>query len=749
MDYKFNIGSAILLIDLKTNVINLAKVNERYPIEFYDLMLNCTNKNIKQNLDKFINYVYTEFGDAIEVSENVKKDFKYSQVNIKSYFDFDSKVIKSKVEYYKNDLPCKNKNNLSTSDKNFINKYNYVLQSLGFDDDNKISDEDQIFNFLTMDFSVLKKYSEVYMSESLMNKKVITFKKPTLKIQHESNLIDVIMQDSEYSDEELYQILKAIKVKKKFVLLKNDSIVDLSTPEATRFLEVVDDLNLDEKELNKPKALPLYDAFKLAKEDNVEFDEYLENVIKDIANFKNYEIALPKLKAKYRTYQIEGFKWLSILTKYSLGGILADDMGLGKSLQIIMLLVSNNVEKPSLIVCPKSLVFNWSNEFEKFESKLKICSIFGASKDRETIINKIKKDKKVIYITSYDSLRNDIDLYNNLDFNFLILDEGQYIKNNEALKSKSVKTIKSDHRFVLTGTPLENSILDLWSIFDFLMPNYFENLHAFRTDFTQKGEDFIKATAIKVSPFILRRTKGDVLKDLPPKFERVITTEMKTSQRKLYDSISLQAKNVLNNDGKAFDVLSIFTRLRQICVHPSTYIDDYDGGSGKIESLKEIVTEYVNNGHKILIFSQFVRALNIVEKELQDLKIKYFKLTGDTSGEDRIKMSNAFNQDNSEEKVFLISLKAGGTGLNLIGADTIIHLDPWWNVAVENQASDRAHRIGQKNNVEVIRLIAENTIEQKVIELQNKKKDLVDKLISDDDSSISKLSLDDIKFILS
>lgn len=746
---KIFLGRTIFLLDTKNKVINLEKNSDESSYQLSLVMFKLKGKSIKNNLNKFINFVYIDNFIKINVDEEIKDQFVLSKLSIKTYFDYSNKKITCECQYFRNDKQLINKNEFLNSDFYIISKVNNLLYSLGFID-NVMDKEDDIYNFLTLDLTQLKKYSEVFLSDSLANKKVTKFKSPKVYLQHESNLVEVFLNESKYTDEELYQIIKGIRKNKKFVLLKNDTIVDLTNQESKQFIKLVDDLSLNEKELNKPKTLPLYNAFKLYGDESIKFDDYLTNVIQEIASFKNQNFELPKLNVDYRNYQIEGYKWLKTLSKYSLNGILADDMGLGKSLQIIMLLVSEKANKPTLIVCPKSLIFNWINEFNKFDSNMVVKPIYGSSSDRHEIISSIKEDERVVYITSYDSLRNDHESYKEIKFNYMIIDEGQYIKNIDALKSKTVKEINSEHRFALTGTPLENSILDLWSIFDFLMPNYFENLQEFKQRYTSEGDDFVKIVSKKIAPFILRRSKNDVLKDLPPKFERVISTDLNDEQRKIYDSVCLEAKNIMENSKNGtFEVLSFFTRLRQICVDPSTYISNYLGGSGKIDSLLELTSTYLKEGHKILIFSQFVKALEIIETKFKEMNISYFMLTGKTDVKDRLKMVDEFNNERSKEKVFLISLKAGGTGLNLIGADTIIHLDPWWNVAIENQASDRAHRIGQVKNVEVIRLIASDTIEQKVIELQNKKKDLIDKLISDDDSSITKLSKEDIQFILS
>ena len=457
---------------------------------------------------------------------------------------------------------------------------------------------------------------------------------------------------------------------------------------------------------------------------------------------------MPSLNATLRPYQIDAFKWLNVVYKNQVGGVLADDMGLGKTLETISFIKSLNINKPILIVAPTSLIFNWMNEFEKFSENEKIIPLYGNANERKKLIQSIDPDKKISYITSYDSLRNDIENYKDIHFDLVILDEAQFIKNTQAKKTQSVKTLNAEHRLVLTGTPIENSVLDLWSIFDFLMPGYLPSLEDFKS-LSERDPNYLKVIKKSVAPFILRRVKQDVLKDLPNKYEVIVSCEMKEEQRKTYDAFKKIAADTLNSgDNKSvFSVLPYLMRLRQTCITPSLFVDNFKGESGKLNSLYNIVDEEIDNGNKILIFSQFVEALNIIESHLKNEGIQYFKITGQTPSKERLEICSTFNVNN-KYKVCIISLKAGGTGLNLTGANVVIHLDPWWNYAVEEQASDRAHRIGQIRNVKVIKLICENSIEQRVIELQNMKKEIVKQVVSSDDSSITNLTKDDIKFIL-
>ena len=702
-------------------------------------VLNFFNKHqdvdISPILDQFKNQVFSRNSHLIDVAPERKQDFKLSIVRINSYFDYEEKQIIVKEKFEKEGVEV---TELEPLDMDKYKLYQDYLKMLGFNEEGRLTDDGQILSFFRMDFSHLRSLSTVYLSESISKKQLVSVTNQNFRITYKSGLMELFLEESEFSEEELNEIIKALRKKKKYVILEGDKIVDLDNKEAKEFIDTVEDFKLEGGELHKKKQVPMTTAIKaLAHQNNCHVDKYLKNMIEDLRSFKNADLALPKLEAKLRTYQREGFNWLSILSRYGLGGVLADDMGLGKTLQVIATIKADKTQKPSLIVCPKSLVFNWKSEFNKFDGQTEVVEIFGL--DRSKVIEKIDYEKKVVYITSYDSLRSDEAKYTG-QFCYLVLDEAQYIKNVFAQKTQSVKKLDAMHKFALTGTPIENSVVDLWSIFDFILPGYLEDLKYF------KGAEH-DAIRRKIAPFVLRRTKEDVLSDLPAKYERILSTEMSKAQRKVYEAERLKASKMLEEGGKAFDILPYLTRLRQICIDPSMYLETFTELSSKLELLKTMIPEYLANGHRILIFSQFVKALNSMEAVLKALGIPYYLLTGDTKAKDRISMMNDFNEGLGVD-VFLISLKAGGTGLNLTGADTVIHLDPWWNVAAEDQADDRTHRIGQKRNVEVIKLIAEDSIEQRVIELQEIKKNIIDKVISNDDSSVVNATLEDIAFIL-
>lgn len=416
---------------------------------------------------------------------------------------------------------------------------------------------------------------------------------------------------------------------------------------------------------------------------------------------------------------------------------------------------NSNIKRASLVVCPSSLSLNWQKEANKFTEELKTLVIRGTLNERKSRIAEI--DNYDLVITSYDLLKRDIELYKEKDYNFryIIADEAQYLKNSNTQNAKSIKKIKADTRYALTGTPIENSLSELWSIFDYIMPGYLFTYKNFKQVYEtpivkDNDEKVMKKLKMLIEPFILRRNKKEVLTELPDKTITVLNNEMYEEQRNIYMNYLVQAKqelaeqiNINGFEKSHIQILAALTRLRQICCHPSLFIEGYRDGSSKLDQCMEIVEDAVNGNHKILLFSGYTSMFEIIEKELKQRKIKYFKLTGSTKVDERIELVDEFNE-NPEIKVFLISLKAGGTGLNLTGADMVIHYDPWWNLSAENQATDRAYRIGQKNNVQVYKLITTNSIEEKIYDLQQKKAELIDNMLDTKTSFINKLSKDDI-----
>ena len=432
----------------------------------------------------------------------------------------------------------------------------------------------------------------------------------------------------------------------------------------------------------------------------------------------------------------------------------------GKTLQMLAVILSYvNKEgknaKPSLVVCPSSLTLNWLGECNKFTPTLKACVISGNAQEREKKISKIENYNLVI--TSYDSLKRDIEFYNqkSYQFKYMIADEAQYIKNNNTQNAKAIKQIMAITKFASTGTPIENSLSELWSIFDYIMPGYLFKYRKFKELYETpivKDNNQEKMNSLKrmIEPFILRRIKKEVLTELPDKTVTILYNEMQEEQEKVYLAYLAKSKKEVAEEIKLngfensqIKILALLMRLRQICCHPSLFLEDYNGESSKLTQCIEVMEDAIASGHKILLFSGYTSMFEMIEKELKNKNISYLKLTGQTKVADRINLVDKFNEDESI-KVFLISLKAGGTGLNLTGADMVIHYDPWWNLSAENQATDRTYRIGQKNNVQVYKLITKNSIEEKIYELQQKKAKLIDNMLSTQSTFINQLSKEDI-----
>ena len=407
------------------------------------------------------------------------------------------------------------------------------------------------------------------------------------------------------------------------------------------------------------------------------------------------------------------------------------------------------------MVSPSSLTLNWQNEARKFANELKTVVIRGTLQERKRLIEEIENYDLVI--TSYDLLKRDIELYKekNYTFKYIIADEAQYLKNSNTKNAKAIKEIKAETRYALTGTPIENSLAELWSIFDFIMPGYLFTYRKFKNIYEtpivkEEDEQAMAKLKMLIEPFVLRRNKKEVLTELPEKTVTVLSNEMNEEQQNLYLTYLARAKQEIAEkveidgfENSQMQILAALTRLRQICCHPSLFVEGYNAGSSKLEQCIEIIEEAINGGHKILLFSGYTSMFEIIEKELKKRNIKYFKLTGATKVDERMKMVDEFNE-NSNIKLFLISLKAGGTGLNLTGADMVIHYDPWWNISTENQATDRAYRIGQKNNVQVYKLITKNSIEEKIYELQEKKAKLADSMLDTNTKFINRFSREEI-----
>ncbi|MDR0831588.1 MAG: DEAD/DEAH box helicase [Bacillales bacterium] len=709
--------------------------------------------------EDFLNKVYPVIANKARVSEVFKKENPLKEFVIKAFFDYDdlNNTISLDTKYFIDDMEIKELRDLTQQAK--LNQYQTILSSLGFMG-NILHDNKSVFNFIRADLTPLKEIALVFVSENLAKMKAKSTSKWQSKITLKDGLISSHIYSAEFNEEELAQVIRALRRKKKYIFLK-DKVIEV---EGNRDLQLLDryikDFNISEKQVSKENISPIYNIFKLDNYSNENIELDVENKIKEILlEIKNYKKATIKIPENYlevlRPYQKDGFKWLAILAKYHFGGILADDMGLGKTVQTLCLIDYLITDKPLIIVCPKSLIYNWEAEFKHFNT-ITPCEVIDGSKSyRNSLESKISNTNKKVYIVSYDTMRNDIDNFANIIFEYVILDEAQNIKNIKAEKTKTVKELNSLNKLVLTGTPIENAISDLWSIFDFLMKGYLYKHDEF-LDIEKKAvegeKEALNFIINKTKPFILRRTKAEVLKDLPPKVEEILYTHFKEESKGAYAKVLIETKeNIVNNENSGMAILAGIMKLRQLCLSPAMLFENTEKEieiSEKLEVTLNLINDAILNGHKVLVFSSFVKGLNLLETLLQKNNILYFLLTGDTPAEKRLEMTNSFNDLKEEHQVFLISLKAGGIGLNLIGADIVIHLDPWWNVAAENQASDRAHRIGQTRSVHIYKIIIKDSIEERVIELQKVKKDLSDAIIKDDDAGVSRLSLEDYKFLL-
>ena len=741
----------------------------------------------KKELPDFFSLVLPKMRDNIDVSSidtEKLKDYIPKDLNVKIFLDFDKnnyiiaelKFIYGDIEFNPIDL-----GNIPKVARNVIQESNCLnmCRKTGFllDSANKrfvLVSDDAIYKFLSEDINNYTEKYEVLVTDNFKTKEIRQPKLGTVGVKIENNLLNIDLTGLDFDRSELKEILTKYNLKKKYHRLKDGSFLDLEQNEDIKFLNSLEyGMEVDYKDLEKGKIkVPVYRSLYLNKllenVKNVEIkkDKEYKKIVNNIDEREyDNEIEPPKgLNCSLRYYQKIGYKWLKILDEYRLGGILADDMGLGKTVQLISLLLdyieNAKVKLPSIVITPSSLALNWKSEIEKFADSLKVLVIRGNSEEREKQIKSIPKYDLVI--TSYDLLKRDMEVYKREDilFKYQIADEAQYIKNSNTQNAKSLKAINAQTRYALTGTPIENSLAELWSIFDYILPGYLFTYKKFKQLYEvpimkDNDQEAMQKLKMMIEPFVLRRVKKDVLKELPEKSITVLNNEMQGEQLEIYLSYLAQAKQEAINEieGNGFEksqikILALLTRLRQICCHPSLFLENYKGGSSKLTQCIEIVKDAIAGKHKILIFSGYTSMLNIIEGNLAKEGVSYYKLTGQTKVDERVKLVNDFN-NNPNVKVFLISLKAGGTGLNLIGADMVIHYDPWWNMSAENQATDRAYRIGQKNNVQVYKLITKNSIEEKIYELQEKKSKLIDNMLSTQTTFINKLNKDDIMELFS
>lgn len=582
---------------------------------------------------------------------------------------------------------------------------------------------------------------ELKISESLQN--LYQVQKPQIHISSKGSLLEIQFDFQDIDQEEINRAMKALVEKQDYYISSTNQVYYFDE-ETKRIRQNLDDLGMEEIESDsfharKSLAYTLSHLFK--DQDQVTFTEEFRHLAHDLTHPEDFPMTALNIKADLRDYQKKGIQWLQMLHHYGFGGILADDMGLGKTLQAIAFLSSQLQENSRvLILAPSGLIYNWADEFQKFAPNLDVVVVHGLKPYRETIL----AEKHQIYVTSYATFRQDSEIYQDLSFDFLFLDEAQVMKNAQTKIAKTLRKFVVPSVFALSGTPIENNIGELWSIFQIVLPGLLP-----------AKKDFMKLPAERVAqfikPFVMRRKKEEVLTELPDLIEVVYKNELEDQQKAIYLAQLQQMQERIEHVTVAefqrnrVEILTGLMRLRQICDTPALFMEDYKGDSGKLDSLRDLLSQIAEGNHRVLIFSQFRGMLDRIEEELPQLGLTSFKITGSTPSQDRQEMTKAFNQ--GERDVFLISLKAGGVGLNLTGADTVILVDLWWNPAVESQAIGRAHRMGQEQAVEVYRLVTRGTIEEKIQELQEQKRNLVSEVL-DGTESRGSLTLSEIQEIL-
>ena len=619
--------------------------------------------------------------------------------------------------------------------------------------------QEAIFNFVSEGLQHLQELAEVYLSNDF---KRMTPRKPKFagKMRLNGSALELKFTQDDEPAQEILAIMEALARRRRYFRLKDGSFLDLSAmdewlPLADSIFEAAQAEGAESVAMGDDTIrLQAYRACYLQSLLEslglpIEVDEKTQETVRLLTDpGKVQDVKLPD-GLSLRPYQERGFQWLLALDRLHMGGVLADDMGLGKTVQVIALLMATRQEgQVSLVVAPTTLTYNWLSELGRFAPDLSVMVLGGSAAQRASQIRHVKEAHDVdVLITSYPLIRQDIEQLTTIEFRFAILDEAQHIKNAGSKGAQAVRQLQAQTRFALTGTPLENGVGELWSIFNFVLPGYLLSYSAFLRRY-QDGTD-AEDLRRRISPFLMRRLKKEVLTELPDKIESVFTAQMSPEQAKVYEATMMRLRQRVDSivKEKGFErgrteVLAAITQLREICCHPSLVLDDYTGTSGKLDMLLDMLPEAIAKGRRVLLFSAFTSMLKILRRELDDAGYETMYLDGDTPAQRRVEMAEQFNA--GQGQIFLISLKAGGTGLNLTGADMVIHYDPWWNPAAEDQATDRAYRIGQTRKVEVIRLVTHASIEEQVVALGQRKKALFDQLIKPGESMVGGLSPQEI-----
>ena len=760
-------GNLIRTEKRQTGLIRLIWENQYEGRALMEYPLNDTERVISEVLP------YLKIRGAVEIGEELRKRLVRLPLKTEVYLDKDGKSVIASVRFNYGDIvlnpfgATEKKITLDKGEQLLLRDAEGehlildILANAGFRvgrENIRLSGSDAVFDFVGKGVKKLQEVSEVFLSRDF---KRIVPRRPALSGSMRMNgerLELMLTRDGEPIDE-IMELMEALSRKRRYFRLRSGEFLDLN--DLANWQEaaaaIYEAAVRDGNELNRDViVLRAYRAGYLTSmlENSgaaITPDEQVRELSESLAK-GGTETAAPEMASGVilRDYQKRGYEWMTVLDRMHMGGILADDMGLGKTAQIIaLLLATREIGRTSLVVAPTSLTYNWLSEFRKFAPNLSVTVLSGNGTQRAGLIRHIISNGDVdVVITSYPLIRRDIPLLKDFQFRFVILDEAQNIKNAGSVAAQAVKQLQADTRFALTGTPMENGVGELWSLFDFVLPGYLPGYNTFLRKY-QDGEnagDLLK----RIQPFLIRRLKQDVLEELPDKMESTLTARMTQEQERIYraalERLRPQINKMLEEKGAGrsrIEVLSAITELREICCHPSLVMSDYRGGSGKEEMLLELLPEMIRNGRRILVFSQFTSMLRMLQKRIEENGFSTLYLDGDTPAGERLSLTERFNQ--GEGQVFLISLKAGGSGLNLTGADMVILYDPWWNPAAEEQATDRAHRIGQQKKVTVIRLVTGESIEEQVVELGARKKALFEKLITPGETVLSAMSEQEIR----
>lgn len=684
-----------------------------------------------------INFDYSdkdELSLSLEKFESIgsveaNKSFRIRKFEPKFYFDLTNRLELSLVFDYGN-FEVSSLQELETLDfSRDLLKEKKIFTCMantgfpkGFESSQPIPLNEDLYNFFTKTVPKFERLGTVEFSPTLKNIRVEA--SDELEITTSGNLLDIRFDLPDIDDSELEKVIKKLQANEDHYITQSGKVILFDKKNFQPIRNVLNELGDSIQTEDGRLTLPSYRTFQIAKifenVESVKYSDEFKHLYTDLTHPEEFPLEIPdNINASLRNYQIDGVKWMKMLTSHHMGGILADDMGLGKTLQAITYLTSSMKDgDKTLIVAPSSLIYNWESEFHKFSPDMEVLVVEGTKKYRQDIIT----EDHQIYITSYGSFLKDLDDYQEKNLKFLLMDEAQTVKNAQSKTNKALSRLKVETVLALSGTPIENRLEEMWALFNIVMPGLFGN----KKKFTKSTPESI-SRAIK--PFVMRRKKDDVLKELPDKLEMIHYSELADDQKVIYmaqlqsmqDRIRLMNKEEFNRS--KIEILSGITRLRQICDTPALFMPDYTGKSGKLEVLTNLLEQIKESGHRPLIFSQFTKMFGFIEEEMEKVGLSSYKLTGSTTAKERLDMVKAFNAGSRD--AFLISLKAGGMGLNLTSADVVILVDLWWNPSVEEQAISRAHRMGQKSTVEVIRLITRGTIEEKIKEIQSKKQDLV------------------------